>query len=376
MDNKALINTSLPDRKKIRKRKWTGRILDMVTSVLSARISYLSLILLSALFSAFYLQSFFYMITILLISLPVFSFILTKYTLNHITPQLSYSPPMAEKDGASTLLLTINNTSYLPVSCLEITLTTASSLYMGCDTVTHSLQLRPGKVNELKFPVFFKKYGIYTAVSEEFTIFDYLHLFSFTKSYKTEASLSVMPENEPVTARHDLIYEEGFDEFTDNERRGNVSGNVTDIREYRPGDRLSRIHWKLTEKMDSLIVKENEATSSNEFIVLLELYQPSKEDCDKYYSETGSTDKYDILDNAIKEARSVSTELLLAGEAFVFMFYDKNLQDFVSSLIRSEEELNEIFTQAFYAGSYTEEDQALTIYNRSGLNKGTLIHVK
>jgi uncharacterized protein (DUF58 family) len=144
---------------------------------------------------------------------------------------------------------------------------------------------------------------------------------------------------------------------------------VTDIREYRPGDRLSRIHWKLTEKLDTLIVKENEATSSNDFTVLLELYQPSKEECDADPS-LGNT-----LNNAIEEAQAVSLELIGAGEPFIFMFYNEKTADFAQMRINSRDDLNEAMTRAFYAGCYDKKDLALSVYLKSGQDKGTLIHV-
>ena len=78
---------------------------------------------------------------------------------------------------------------------------------------------------------------------------------------------------------------------------------------------------------------------------------------------------YHILDNAIEEAWAVSAELLQAGLAFIFMYYEKNSEDFVSILVNSKEELTDSFTRAFYAGSYDTGDLALSVYERSGLNK-------
>lgn len=329
------------------------------------------------LFTVFYLQTFFYMILALLIALPFFSYYLTGYVFRSVSVDMNFSSYACSKGDETTLEVIVNDPSRFPVSCLEITLEVSSSLYGGTGPVTHSIQIKPGR-NILSFPVRFDKYGIYTAKASTITAYDHLHLFSFTRGINSECSMTIMPDVRPEDKRHEVIYEEGFDEFTDNSRRGNVTGNVTDIREYQPGDRLSRIHWKLTEKLDKLIVKENEATSSNEFTVLLELYQPSKVKCDLKYEESGREDDsmYHILDNAIEEAWAVSVELLQAGLPFIFMYYEKNSEDFVSILINSKEEMTDSFTRAFYAGSYDTEDLALSVYERSGLSKGTLIHVK
>ena len=378
MNMQQSVRLSYKERRAIRKRKWLGRFMGIATSKGNSWISYISVVITSFLFSLFYLQSFFYLITILLLCTPVISYNLTKYVFKNLKPSLSFDPPACIKGGQSMLNVSVNNPTRLPVSCIEISMNTFSVFYGGEDTVTHSLQLKSGAVNRLTFPVSFEKCGIYTAKAEEITVYDFMHLFSFKKKTDIEASVSIMPVSPPSGKMEEAVFEEGFDEFTDNERRGNASSNVTDIREYRPGDRLSRIHWKLTEKLDKLIVKENEAISSNEFTVLLELYQPSKEVCDEAYAASGFRDDslYHVLDRAIEEAWSVSMELLNYSEPFRFMFYHESSQDFTSSLIRSKDELTEIMTQAFYAGSYSTADLALSVYESAGLNKGTLIHVK
>lgn len=345
----------------IKRRRILGWFLQKTNSPVSAWVSYISVFIFSLLFSFFYLQSFFYLISILLISLPVLSYNITKYASGKLTVSLELTTDL--------LTLGINNPTFIPVSCADITIDFYSLFYGGYESETHSLSLKARGISRLDFPLRLEKYGIYEAHAGNMTLYDPLHLFTFVKDIKLTGSITLMPEAIPLEKRVEIVYEEGFDEFTDTGRKGNASSNVTDIREYRPGDRLSRIHWKLTEKLDTLIVKENEATSSNDFTVLLELYQPSREDCDKDPSLTST------LNNAIREAMAVSGELLRAGEPFIFMFYNEKASDFVQLRINTEDDLNEAMTQAFYAGCYDKKDLALSIYRKSGQDKGTLIHV-
>lgn len=347
--------------KTIRRRRVLGWFLRKTNSPVSAWISYISVFIFSLLFSFFYLQSFFYLISILLLSLPVLSYNITKYAAGRLTVSLDLS--------TECLTLGINNPTPVPVSCADITIGFKSLFYGGYENETHSMSLVSGGTTSLDFPLKLKKYGIYEAHAGNLIVYDPIHLFTFRKDTELTRSVTLMPEVSPLEKRHEIVYEEGFDEFTDTGRKGNASSNVTDIREYRPGDRLSRIHWKLTEKLDTLIVKENEATSSNDFTVLLELYQPSREECDKDPSLSN------VLNNAIEEAMAVSGELIRAEEPFIFMFYNEKASDFVQIRINSEDDLTEAMTQAFYAGSYDKKDLALSVYQRSGQDKGTLIHV-
>ena len=359
---------TVSEKYKLRKRRRLSRVMNASTSLFGARLSYCMMFITTVLFAAFYLHTFFYLILALLLALPVFSYSLTKYAFSSITASVSFDRSSCEKGEECMLEIIISNSSPLPVSSFELTVDVRSMFYGSSGPKIHSLQLKPGD-NLLSFPVQPDKYGVYIASISSPVIFDYLHLFSVKRELDMECALTVMPDVGPREERHEAIYEEGFDEFTDNQRRGNASSNVTDIREYQPGDRLSRIHWKLTEKLDTLIVKENEATSSNDFTVLLELYQPSREECDKDPSLCN------VLNNAIEEAMAVSGELIRAGEPFIFMFYNEKASDFVQIRINSEDDLNEAMTQAFYAGCYDKKDLALSVYQRSGQDKGTLIHV-
>ncbi len=161
---------SYKERRAIRKRKWLGRFMGVATSRGNSWISYISVVITSILFSLFYLQSFFYLITILLLCTPVISYNLTKYVFKSLKPSLSFDPPTCIKGGQSILNVSVNNPTRLPVSCIEISLNTFSVFYGGEDTVTHSLQLKSGAVNSLTFPVSFEKCGIYTAKAEEITV--------------------------------------------------------------------------------------------------------------------------------------------------------------------------------------------------------------
>lgn len=338
-----------------------GWFLSKTNSTAAGWISYISVLIVSVLFSVFYLQSFFFLTTILLISLPVLSYNIASGLIKKLTLSMELS--------ADHLTLIFYNPSFIPVSCADITLDLYSKFYGGYESETHSLSIRAHGETCLNFPLTIKKYGIYEALMGDLIIYDHLHLFTFGKQTNIRQSVTLMPEISPIEKRIEITYDEGFDEFTDTGRKGNASSNVTDIREYRPGDRLSRIHWKLTEKFDTLIVKENEATSSNDFIVLLELYQPPKEDCLKDPAIAMT------LNNAIEEAYAIALELIGADEPFLFMFYNEKAADFVSMRTITREDLDAAMTAAFYAGSYTTKDLALSVYTRSGLNKGTLIHV-
>jgi uncharacterized protein (DUF58 family) len=339
------------------------------TTFFISLLSYIWVFAITVFCAVFYLHTFFILLVILEICFPFFSYFLTKYCFHKLTPALRFKPETTTRGTCGALTLTLDNPTFLPLASATVRLSFHSLFYQETETAAHVLSLRAHHNNPLHFPVTLTKCGLYEASVSRIECYDYLHLFHFQKDWNITTQVRVFPDARPREERHEALYSEGFDEFEESGKSGNVSSNVTDIREYRPGDRLQKIHWKLSSKIDKLMVKENEATSTNEFLLLMELYQPSQEDCD------GNTTLLNALDNTLDEAWAIAQELLQTGEFFVFAVYSISKEDFVMSTIRSLEDLEAAFLQSFYEPAYDTENLALEIYEKSGMQKGTVLHI-
>ncbi len=63
--------------------------------------------------------------------------------------------------------------------------------------------------------------------------------------------------------------------------RGSDPGETLGIREYRPGDPIRQIHWKLSQKTDKLMLRETGLAVSDEILLLFESApspEPTEED--------------------------------------------------------------------------------------------------
>ena len=95
-------------------------------------------------------------------------------------------------------------------------------------------------------------------------------------------------------------------------QKGNDTAEVFELREYQEGDELKAIHWKLTSKMDRLIVREYSDSTRYDTIVLYDIaLKANGEDVDKT-----------LLSTSIGAVESLSRALVRAGiphmAAFVF----------------------------------------------------------
>lgn len=330
-------------------------------------ISYIVLTILTLLFTIYYRQSFFLVLLLLLCFLPVVSYGLCRYGFNRLTVSLASKAYMADKPATLPLFLTIKNHSPIPFSHFEIDLHISSFFYKKESREKLVLPAYAKKHTTNEFPIAYEKSGCYQARVYSVSTYDFLQLFYFSKPCDVRCEVQIMPRATGEVSYHSAIYGEGFDEYEETSLKGNVSSNVTDVREYRPGDRFQKIHWKLSARTDNLMVKENEATTSNRFVVLTELYQPD--------FSTAPQSEHNILDATLDYTFMLAKELLQAGESFFLTCYSIKRSDFASFFICTMDEFYLALSQIFYESTYNEANLGIHIYEKTKLNQGTVLHV-
>ncbi len=122
------------------------------------------------------------------------------------------------------------------------------------------------------FLVIPSKAGNYELSVKKLRAYDLTGLFYLTKRCKESASFLVLPEYFPVEVR----LTEGVRNYVgealvyDGLRSGDDASEVFKLREFRDGDKLKNIHWKLSAKMDELIVRENGFPKACSTVLILE----------------------------------------------------------------------------------------------------------
>lgn len=101
-------------------------------------------------------------------------------------------------------------------------------------------------------------------------------------SVKRETEVSGCTVVMPGEQRHDFSFltREGFDMESfrySGSRPGDDPGETYDIREYQPGDSIRQIHWKLTGKLDDIMIREKSYPVDDTVLILAEAYQSEKD---------------------------------------------------------------------------------------------------
>ena len=95
--------------------------------------------------------------------------------------------------------------------------------------------------------------GAYVCSLQKGRVYDYLGLFCFPMKLPALGELLVLPESTPPEETPSLT------QLTARVYRAKPAGGFSethDLRDYRPGDSMRDIHWKVSAKTDSLIVRE------------------------------------------------------------------------------------------------------------------------
>ncbi|MBO4338259.1 MAG: DUF58 domain-containing protein, partial [Lachnospiraceae bacterium] len=308
-----------------------------------------------------YRTGLFVFLLILVTALPPASYFIGRAGYRALRPGVDASTHFAQTDDTATAFIMVDNPSFFPIPDCHITCEITSAFYPCEKSFEINIPAYSKAVFSADLPLEFKRCGCYQIRLKELSAYDYLHVFSFKRKLDDICEINVYPRAEETQVFEPSAYGEGFDEFEETAAKGNTSSNVTDIREYIPGDRLQKIHWKLSAKTAKLMVKENEQTSSNQFTILTELYLP----------EASSS----LLNESLTHGYNLAMSLIKSGQPFFLSFYSAVAGDFTKTLILSTADLDRAFSECFYLPPYQEEDLALSIYTRAGFLGGTILHV-
>lgn len=161
-------------------------------------------------------------------------------------------------------------------------------------------------------------------------VWDYLKLFGQNLKCRSEIRINVLPQivemPVEVTARTRNFPVDG-DEY-EKDRGGDDPAEIFQIREFRDGDRLQRIHWKMSARMDELMTKEYSMPRGCKVLLLLDYRQEQQ--------SPASVDRF------LTFTAALGFSMLSAGCLHDIAWYDQSTESIVHRSIQKEEDMYEI----------------------------------
>ncbi len=327
-------------------------------------------LVLIALLYRFFVSYFLLMLMVAYICFPFFSIAVMYYVRGKLEFRLE-SPASIERGNPAGLTLHIKNTSPFPIARAMITLNLQNLFYDQPDDYTFVCGIPAGKESTISLPVNCEYSGAHTFSLKEVRIWDYTGMGDLAISAEADTSTIALPcvlEEEFTT---EAIGGAGLTELVEQETKGNDSSTVIDTRDYQPGDKLQRIHWKLSTKLDKLLVKEYGSISSNDVFVLIELYK-NLEGAPDLETESIAHKRFDrIFDVYI----TLMEHLLSEKRPFFLNWFSPSTGELKQEEITSKDDGVTVLNQLFYETVSTDPNDALSLCKKTMDEYGDIIYI-
>lgn len=193
-----------------------------------------------------------------LAAMPVVMFLLLCYFYFTIKAELISVVPIAGKNQMIPVSISIQNPAIFPVTNLKIYLVYKNAYSSTSFRKEFMISLDGKAKTTFVFHIYSQYCGNIEINFKGLRVYDYVKLFSFRRKYNQELKVAVLPEfnelqDQAITRDQKRVIEnDQYSIF----KNGDDPTEVFAIREYREGDLPKRIHWKLSNKLDRLMMKE------------------------------------------------------------------------------------------------------------------------
>lgn len=228
--------------------------------------------------------------------------------------------------------LTIGNASWLSAILMKGKIHIKNGHLSVEEIIEVSYLLEDNAENVFEHELKSKHTGFLQVWFEELYIYDYLRIIRWRVPIKDIISIQVLPNFEQYSQNQDQykFLDTSSEVRYSNHLSGEDPSEIYALRDYKPGDTLNRIHWKLTSKKRSLVVKEYGRVQKE----LCNIY------CDFYIPDVNYT--LDYLDSYTEVIISLGNELLDQEKQFVFTWFDQFTMEESKKCISTENDFEDL----------------------------------
>ncbi len=291
--------------------------------------------------SYYFMRSHFLLILLVIVAgAPILSFIGVFVLRWGIDLKLRAPEEIVEKNDTAYLILDLVNRSIIPSLDAEVLLESENSFYGDKGTTVLSLPVKAIGNYEKYIPIKYSMNGRYEYRVSAIRFRDMLGIISLKKKLDRKCEISVLPSSDIHRQFSTSDMAGGMTESEETMKKGHDFSDVSDVREYIPGDKLMSIHWKLSAKKDSLMVKDRVAMSDQQMVIVTEL-AGSDEEVDEILSLT-----YGVCKAFIEEQVYVR-----------LMWWSEMAYEFHEMQIMNEDNLKESFQAIYFEKIYKDAEK-------------------
>lgn len=315
------------------------------------RVFYLILILCLGYFFIFYERRVTFLIFLTVAIFPLFSTGLLLWTKRKISVELVAEPYMVTKQEDCKVIVRIKNQSLFPISKLEVNVFYCNHMLVGREAKTITLSFLGKSSQEVELHLIPEYVGNVELMIDQLTVWEFSHCVKLHKKVQIQGNLMVLPRELKINQNLHI----GNWNLFENEavllpKPGADQTELLNIREYLEGDRISRIHWKLSDKYDELMIKEYASPLYYYPLFLLDLRKPYKEDV------------MDYMDAFYEAFISIAIWHIEQEQPLEAAFYDIKQNRLMKKVISTREELYDFIHECYDNSYQAEESKSLQAF--------------
>lgn len=261
---------------------------------------------------------------------------------------------MVEKNETLTQGFSVRNRSKLPVVGCKVSVHVINRLTEEDNIIDFLVSLLNNQEKTNYIDIQDEFCGRIDVTAEKYTISDPLNIFAKEIQVGKSSGGYVMPEISKAVIPSEYLDSYNMESYQYSQyEKGNDIGEVFGIREYTEGDSLKSIHWKLSAKMDEMMVKIPSFPIENNIVIIL----------DNVYCEYQKLEKK-TRNDLVELFYSLSNELLERELPHSIGFFDSALKEFRIEKVTNKEELASSIPMCLSSGFTKNEFSIVEEYLR------------
>jgi len=293
-----------------------------------------ALIIMACIWGGIYVNGYMFIyLTATLIVLPIYSIVVGIYMEKNLKFTMAISDKEVTRNSNVGIGLIMNNPTIIAAPFCKINMELGNDLYESNKVLEYKVPVGPKGKTRHELPLMFNKCGRAFVKISSIEVRDIMSLITFVHNINIEENIYVMPQKEEISDSQKGSYTEGLTQNEENNLKGNDFSDVSNIREYVPGDRIKDIHWKVSAKKDELMVKERVRLSENQLTLLVD-----------------TSGERGYLDSVIALSYNMIRHSLNEGIPVKLLWWNDKLSELGECEIMNKQEIGKAFREMYDAG--------------------------
>lgn len=227
--------------------------------------------------------------------------------------------------GKNCIQIIVENKGIFPANHIENVIRCENIVFGTSDRKSIHISVPAKSIEEFILPISSRYCGRIDLFVEKCCVYDWFDLTYRTVKVHKEGCYYSYPKEkfQPLEKINDGISE--GEEITYKHVVGNDVSEILQIREYRQGDSIKNIHWKLSAKSSKILIKELDCPNDNSILVLFDYAKKEERDTNN---------------NILTAVSNISNQLMKERKGHTVYRMDTSEEHVVDRIVEEPEEFD------------------------------------